>query len=220
VRVAVVLAVLAVLAAMVQGTSFPASKGGSGRFLVVAKSSADYNALRVKALRGGAKVVRDIPQIGTMVVRGSSSVRSSLQSDSRTKALGTDKTVSINPDAPVSHLNAPGLKSAKRIRARVTVAARSGIKPDPAFSVPGLQWDFPRIGLDFTHSELAPKVTRVVDFTGSEDPPICKTAFGVSDQDLAAQFRSPPTGTATAPGSAATSPRRSTARASTGSPPR
>jgi lantibiotic leader peptide-processing serine protease len=214
VRVAVVLAVLAVLAAMVQGTSFAASKGGSGRFLVVAKNSADYNALRVKALRGGAKVVRDIPQIGTLVVRGSSSVRSSLASDSRTKALGADQTVSLNPDAPVSHLSAPGLKSAKRIQAKVkAAAARSGIKPDPAFSVPGLQWDFPRIGLpqgwkttagnrnvtvavadtglDFTHSELAPKVTRVVDFTGSEDPPICKTAFGVSDQDLAAQFGGP-----------------------------
>jgi hypothetical protein len=216
VRVAVVLAVLAVLAAMVQGTSFAASKGGSGRFLVVAKNSADYNALRVKALRGGAKVVRDIPQIGTLVVRGSSSVRSSLASDSRTKALGADQTVSITPDAPVSHLSAPGLKSAKRIQAKVkAAAARSGIRPDPAFSVPGLQWDFPRIGLpqgwkttagnrnvtvavadtglDFTHSELAPKVTRVVDFTGSEDPPICKTAFGVSDQDLAAQFGGPVT---------------------------
>jgi lantibiotic leader peptide-processing serine protease len=216
VRVAVVLAVLAVLAAMVQGTSFAASKGGSGRFLVVAKNSADYNALRVKALRGGAKVVRDIPQIGTLVVRGSSSVRSSLASDSRTKALGADQTVSLNPDAPVSHLSAPGLKSAKRIQAKVkAAAARSGIKPDPAFSVPGLQWDFPRIGLpqgwkttagnrnvtvavadtglDFTHSELAPKVTRVVDFTGSEDPPICKTAFGLSDQDLAAQFGGPVT---------------------------
>jgi subtilisin family serine protease len=92
---------------------------------------------------------------------------------------------------------------------------RSGINPDPGISVPGLQWDFPRIGLpqgwrrsagspaltvavadtgvDFTHSELAPKVKQVIDFTGTEDPPICKTFFGVSDQDLAAQFGGPVT---------------------------
>ena len=48
-------------------------------------------------------------------------------------------------------------------------------------------------GLDFTHSELAPKVKQVIDFTGLEDPPICKTAFGVSDEDLAAEFGGPAT---------------------------
>jgi lantibiotic leader peptide-processing serine protease len=48
-------------------------------------------------------------------------------------------------------------------------------------------------GLDFTHSELAPKVKAVVDFTGMEDPPICKTIFGVSDEDLAAEFGGPVT---------------------------
>jgi hypothetical protein len=46
-------------------------------------------------------------------------------------------------------------------------------------------------GLDFTHAELAPKVKRVVDLTDLEDPPLCKTMFGVSDDDLAAQFGGP-----------------------------
>ena len=46
-------------------------------------------------------------------------------------------------------------------------------------------------GLDFTHAELAPKVKRVVDLTGLEDPPLCKTLFGISDDDLAAQFGGP-----------------------------
>jgi len=54
-------------------------------------------------------------------------------------------------------------------------------------------------GLDYTHSELAPKVTGVVDFTTTEDPPICKTFFEVpppfpphmSDDDWAAQFGGP-----------------------------
>jgi subtilisin family serine protease len=46
-------------------------------------------------------------------------------------------------------------------------------------------------GLDFTHRELRSKVKRVIDFTGLEDPPICKTLFGASDADLAAEFGGP-----------------------------
>jgi lantibiotic leader peptide-processing serine protease len=222
-RVAVVMTALAVLATMVQATSFAAStatsKGASGRFLVMARSSAGYSALRAKALRGGAKIVKDLPQIGTLLVKAPDSVRSSLASDSRTKGIARDHVIQVAQADPgvVSHPGAPGLRSAKRLNTKVsrTRGTSSGIIPDPGFGVPGLQWDFPRIGLpqgwkttagspavtvavadtglDFTHSELAPKVKRVVDFTGTEDPPICKTAFGVSDQDLAKRFGGPVT---------------------------
>jgi lantibiotic leader peptide-processing serine protease len=49
-------------------------------------------------------------------------------------------------------------------------------------------------GLDFTHAELASKVVQVVDLTVLEgDEPICKTLFGQSDEDLAAQFGGPAT---------------------------
>jgi subtilisin family serine protease len=222
-RVAVVTTALAVLATMVQATSFAAStatsKGASGRFLVMARNSADYSALRAKALRGGAKIVKDIPQIGTLLVKAPDSVRSSLASDPRTKGIARDHMIQVAQADPnvVSRPGVPGLRSAKRLNARMssTRGTSSGITPDPGFGVPGLQWDFPRIGLpqgwkttagspavtvavadtglDFTHSELAPKVKQVVDFTGTEDPPICKTAFGVSDQDLAKQFGGPVT---------------------------
>ena len=221
VRVAVMLTVLAVLMTMVEGASLAApqaaSKGAAGRFMVVAKNSADYNSLRVKALRAGAKVVADMPQIQTLAISGSSSVRASLASDSRTRSVASDHIIKVaqaDPNA-VSNLSAPGLRSAKKLDAKISrkSGAAAGITPDPGFNVPGLQWDFPRIGLpqgwrtsagsnavtvavadtglDFTHSELAPKVRQVVDFTGTEDPPICKTFFGVSDQDLAAQFGGP-----------------------------
>jgi lantibiotic leader peptide-processing serine protease len=49
----------------------------------------------------------------------------------------------------------------------------------------------PDTGLDFTHSELAPRILEVVDFTTSEDPPICSTYFGASDADLAAFYHGP-----------------------------
>src|SRR5262245_3813545 len=223
VRGAIVMTVLAVLAMMVQVTSLAAprtaSRGAAGRFLVVAKSSADYNSLRAKALRSGARVVRDLPQIDTLLVSGPDSLRSTLASDRRTKGIARDHIIRVAPADPnvVSHLQAPGLSSAMRVGIRIVRAIRtiSAITPDPGFSVPGLQWDFPRIGLpqgwrttagssavtvavadtglDFTHSELASKVRQVVDFTGTEDPPICKTAFGTSDEDLAAKFGGPVT---------------------------
>src|SRR6266511_3503018 len=199
VRVAVVTTVLAVLAMMVQGTSFAASKAtsrsASGRFLVVAKNSADYDALRAKALRSSTNVVKDIPQIGTMLVKAPDSVRSSLAADSRTKGIARDHTIRVAQADPnvVSHLSAPGLRSAKRIDAKVWKrgSARTGITPDPGFSVPGLQWDFPRIGLPEGWKTTAgsPAVTVTV----TEDPPICKTAFGMSDQDLANKFGGPVT---------------------------
>ena len=119
------------------------------------------------------------------------------------------------------------------------------VTPDPAYSIPGLLWNQQRInmtdawkvtagndtvtvgvadtGLDYTHSELAPKVSGVVDFTTTEDPPICKTFVAAPDTSRMPNGRPSsadprtPTGTATAAGSAATSPRRSTAPASTGS---
>ncbi len=48
-------------------------------------------------------------------------------------------------------------------------------------------------GLDFTHVELAPRITGVVDFTVSESPNICQEFFGSSDAQLAAEFGGPPT---------------------------
>jgi hypothetical protein len=132
--------------------------------------------------------------------------------------LGNREEARIAPvdEQLVRHLQSPGLRGATRLRAAAHArAAASGITPDPALGIPGLQWDFGRIGLprgwrttagspavtvavadtglDFTHSELASKVTQVVDLTQTEDPPICKTQFGVSDQDLAAETGGPVT---------------------------
>jgi hypothetical protein len=48
---------------------------------VVARSAGDYGALRATAVRQGAKVLREIPQIKAMVVSAPDSVRSSLAGD-------------------------------------------------------------------------------------------------------------------------------------------
>src|SRR6266498_2970405 len=174
-RGVVVTAILAVLAALLPAASFasPTRGGTSGRFLVVAKSRADYGALKAKALRSGAKVVREVPQIGTLVVEGSASAQSGLADDSRAAAVGADHVEKVSQAEPRRpNLAKPGLRGTHRVAQRVRIGARSssGITPDPA-----------------------KKVTQVVDFTSSEDPPICKTLFGVSDQDLADQFGRPAT---------------------------
>jgi len=217
VRAAVILAALVVLAAMSPGTSLAASNGRSGRYLVLARNGADYNALRAKALRGGARVIADMPQVGTLVVSAPDSVRRTLAADPRAIGVAPDHLQRVAPvdGRQVSHLPAPGPRSATRSKVTAAGARASGITPDPAFGVPGLQWDFARIGLprgwrtsagsrdvtvavadtglDFTHPELVSKVTRVVDLTRTENPPICKTQFGTSDADLAARFGGPET---------------------------
>jgi lantibiotic leader peptide-processing serine protease len=217
----VVLAILAVVAALLPAASFASpTRGGAdrGRFLVVAKSGADYGALKARALKTGAKVVREVPQLGTLVADASASARSSLAADSHTSAVAADHVEKISQaEPPKPNLAAPGLRGAHQVaqRARAAAPSADGITPDPAFGYQGLQWDYGRIGLpqgwnttagspdvtvgvadtgvDFTHAELASKVTQVVDFTADEDPPLCKTFFGVSDQDLAMEYGGPAT---------------------------
>jgi hypothetical protein len=154
-----------------------------------------------------------------MVVSAPAAAHSSLAADRRTLSVarGQVRRLTVEDPASAPNLSRPGTLGATRLRARAPAAVTaSGINPDPAWDYKGLLWDYRRIGLpkgwkttagsskvtvgvadtglDFTHSELAPKVKQVVDFTGLEDPPgICKEAFGVSDEDLAAEFGGPVT---------------------------
>ena len=210
----VVATVLAMLAALLPQLATAAPKGASGRYLVVARSSADYAGLRAKAVKAGARVLRDLPQAKSIVVNASASARSSLAADKRTLGVAKDQVRRIDSERSTPNLSAPGLRSATQLKAKApAAAAAAGINPDPAWDYKGVLWDSRRFvlpqgwkttagssavtvgvadtGLDFTHRELSSKVKQVVDFTGTEDPPICKTFFGASDADLAAQFGGP-----------------------------
>ena len=216
VRGLVVATILAMLGALLPQLASAAPEKASGRYLVRARSSADYTALRAKAVKEGARVVRDLRQVNTMVVSANSATRSSLAADRRTLSVARSGIRKLAAEVGAPNLDAPGLRGATRLKAKAPAAtSAAGINPDPAFDYKGLLWDYRRIGLpqgwktsagssritvavadtglDFTHSELAPKVKAVVDFTGLEDPPICKTLFGVGDEDLAAEFGGPVT---------------------------
>ena len=171
-------------------------------------------------MQSGARVLRDLPQLHLMVVRASAAAHRSIAADRRAAGVARDRLQRAAVDEPAGapNLSKPGVLGGVRVRLPAAAAAAAkvaaGIGPDPAWDYQGLLWDYRRIGLpqgwkttagskamtvgvadtglDFTHAELAPKVTRVVDLTVLEgDEPICKTLFGQSDDDLAAQFGGP-----------------------------
>ena len=120
----------------------PAQNNGPGRYLVVARTAADFAALRDSAVRAGAKVVSELPQVNLFVISGSSTVRNTLQADPRTQGVAADHIETItSAERPAPNLSAPGLRSAKQVDLPPATAAprAAAINPDPAFSDPGLQ---------------------------------------------------------------------------------
>jgi subtilisin family serine protease len=215
-RATTVLAAVAVLAGLLSAPSAAgqSSPRAADRYLLVAKRAADLGALRAKAVQQGATVVRAMPQLNALAIQGSDSVRRSLAADVRTLGVARDRVRQITSERRTPNLDAPGLLGASRLRARAPAATSArGINPDPAWDYRGLLWDYRRIGLpqgwrrtagsprvtvgvadtglDYTHLELRSKVKRVIDFTSIEDPPVCETVFGISDEDLAAEFGGP-----------------------------
>lgn len=219
-RKAAIAAALVALAVAVIATASSARVSSSPRqYAVEVGNAGDYDAVRSEVVGSGAKVVRDLRQIGWMVIRGTSAQTTSLASDSRVASVSLDHVSTVGPpeslpkSAPtgfhVEHLQLGGGN-------QNVGSTGSGFTPDPAFGYAGLMWNYDRIGalrawdattgspsvtvgvadtgLDYTHSELASKVDRVVDFTVDESPPLCQTYFGTSDAELAAQYGGPADG--------------------------
>jgi lantibiotic leader peptide-processing serine protease len=186
-------------------------RGNNQRFLVVARTAADVEALRAEVATAGGTVVSDLQQIDTLVVSGSDALRNRLRTSAFAAGVATDHVIRlIDPAHAQEMFN--GVAAGRHAPFEAS-RRRRAIQGDPAFSLPGLMWNINRIdapeawrttlgskavkvgvadtGLDFTHSELKDRVVDVVDFTTTEDPPICKTIFGFSDADLAAAFGGP-----------------------------
>ena len=180
------------------------------RFLVVAKTEADIDALRADVASAGGTIVSDLGQIGALAVTGTDAIRDRLRASAFAQGVAPDHIVRLIDPASAKEMNNG---TTGRHPAPTAFIRKPAVTPDPAFSLTGLMWSIERInapqawkttlgspavkvgvadtGLDFTHSELAPKILDVVDFTTTEDPPICKTFFGASDAELAAMFGGP-----------------------------
>src|SRR5262245_49165829 len=178
-RTALVL-LLAVAGLVSAGSSLAATRStsapASGRFLVVAKSNADFAALKAQFAASGTSVVSTMPQIRTLVVVKPLGL-ASLQANAHVETAVPDRIEQIVP---------PEAEKGGAQRHVVTGP------PDPAFDLPGLMWSINRIngpeawstttgsadvtvgvadtGLDYTHAELQNQVAQVVDFTTTESP--------------------------------------------------
>ncbi|HET9291029.1 MAG TPA: hypothetical protein VFQ49_08095, partial [Actinomycetes bacterium] len=123
----VVATILAMLAALLPQLASAAPEKASGRYLVRARSAADYAGLRAKAVKEGARVLRDLRQVNTMVVRAPAAARGSLAADRRALGVASDHTAKATVEEPQAapNLSAPGLRGAQRVTVRAPAAAGS-----------------------------------------------------------------------------------------------
>jgi lantibiotic leader peptide-processing serine protease len=169
--------------------------------MVVAKSAADVTGLRADIAAAGGKIVGELPATNTFVVSGGSAI-SNLTTDPHVSGVAADHLEKVNPPDSATKAGPLGQHKVNLGHSKVT--------PDPAFALDGLMWNVNRVnalrawktttgsaavtvgvadtGLDYTHSELAGKVSSVVNLT---DPTLCTDFFGKGDADFAAKYGGP-----------------------------
>lgn len=185
------------------------------RFVAIAKSDADFAALRAEAIKAGGKILREMPAIKMLVVAAPGGFKDKLKASPHAAGVAPDRVQKlIRPEMQAEFFGTTAL------RQRINLGASPNLNkppviPDPAFNLSGLMWNVLRIrapegwkittgnplvkvgvadtGLDFTHSELKTRIADVVDLTVNEDPPLCKYYFGLSDADLASMYGGPAT---------------------------
>lgn len=207
--IALPVSMVGVMPAVSAAPGTAATSSGDAQLVAMATSAASYSGLKADVQRAGGRVVREMPEIQTMVVRGPQAVKNQLRASRNASGVVADRVVEVTPPEDMAS-GGPQ----KRVQ-KVNLSNGPAPTPDPAYSLPGLMWNQQRIrmtdawqvsagsaavsvgvadtGLDFTHSELAPRITSVVDFTVTESPNICKTYYGASDADMAALYGGPVT---------------------------
>ena len=186
------------------------ASGPQDRYIVIAKSGADFDGLRADSQKFGAKVVNEMRDLNAMVVKAPSNSKSQIAASTHAQAVVKDRVETIVQPSMAGDLWNANFKPERK---RIDLGKGGGknkVNPDPAFSLPGLMWNVLRVnapqewkitsgdpavlvgvadtGLDYTHSELKTQVTSVVDLT---DPTLCTDYYGASDADLAAAYGGP-----------------------------
>ena len=165
--------------------------------------------MKATATSMGANVLSSMNGGRVLVVSGTEADRAALAAQPGVLGVGQD---GIKRLFPPEQTNAMANQVRATMLASGPFAQLSGTsaEADPAFFLPGLLWNYDRIdapsawqvtrgssdvtvavadtGLDYTHTDLASKVDAVANFTNTENPQICKSEFGVSDRQLAAEF--------------------------------
>ncbi|MBI2757226.1 MAG: S8 family serine peptidase [Chloroflexi bacterium] len=149
-----------------------------------------------------------MPQNNTIVVSAPNDVQAQLAASAHAQTVVPDRVEQLIQPQFAQEMGYNAAPSLNKIDMG-NGGSHQNTTPDPAFTLPGLMWNVERInapkawkkttgndsvlvgvadtGLDFTHSELAPKVADVVDFTDS----LCFDYFGAGDADWAATYGGP-----------------------------
>ena len=169
-------------------TNAQAAAAADGQFVAVAASDADYAGLKADVAgrrgpgragdAGGRHARREGTEVGRRLGWRPASTPPAWPPTTSSPSSRPTATASGGPQHRVIQVNAPN-NNARRRRIR-------------RYSIPGLMWNEQRVnmtdawkvtagdpavtvgvadtGLDYTHSELAPKVVHVVDFTDDRGP--------------------------------------------------
>ena len=151
---------LAVVVPSVGATSRPAqtsvnaqaAAAGDGQFVAVAASDADYAGLKADVEAAGGRVVREMPQVGTLVVKAPKAAKARMAASIHAAGVASDHIESIVPP----EVAAAG--PAHRVQ-QVNVANNGpSVTPDPAYSIPGLLWNEQRVEHDRRVEERRPVI--------------------------------------------------------------
>ena len=177
---AVVLAAVFV-SAPVSGANAAASTA-RGRFIIVAKSGADLNALRAEVTAAGGKVLSELRGTQALVVSvPAGNFRNQIAASSQVRSVAADRVEKLVLPDSQGPITAPSQRP-QPIKVNASGASPAHVvTPDPAYFLPGLLWTLVRIhaplawnltgggdpavkvgvadtGLDYTHVELASQV--------------------------------------------------------------
>ena len=164
-----------------------AAAAGDGQFVAVAASDADYAGLKADVEAAGGSVVREMPQVGTLVVKAPKAAKARMAASIHAAARG------VGPHRvhrAARRRRRPGPRTgSSRSTSRTTGPS---VTPDPASSIPGLLSNQQRVNMTDAWKVTAgdprrnrgrrrhgprlhplgagPKVSAVVDFTTTGTP--------------------------------------------------
>jgi subtilisin family serine protease len=179
------------------------------RYVVVAKSAADYAALRQDVTKAGGIVTRDLREVNALAVAAPDGFAAAIRSDPHAKGVAKDHLETlINPTRRQDLVGTATGGRARQTRISGALSPGRSMPGDPAFSLPGLLWNVGRVnafnawgtttgskivtvgvadtGLDYTHSELASQVVGVHDFTVDAEDVVPQLGSDAPSQKLPA----------------------------------
>jgi hypothetical protein len=123
----------------------------------VASSDADYGGLRSDVQKAGGRIVREMPEIQTLVVRAPKDAKGKMAASKHASAVAADHIESLSP--PDQAAASP----AHRVTKVSGTKLGPSVTPDPAYFLSGLLWNEARVRMTdaFRALEGSPRPLRL-----------------------------------------------------------